>query len=137
MVTPVFAVGPGRLTRTLVLVAVVMGVAAGSVACVAGLASGRGHEHAAAGPVASAHADHLAVGVDASAEAGVGSAESDADGRAATPAADHPGMSCVVEVDLRVVGEQYATICDRLDAAVVVAHADGTDGPEPPVPRTS
>jgi hypothetical protein len=140
MAPPAFEVRPGRLTRSLVLMAVVIGVAAGAMACVAGLASGRGHEHGAVAPVASAHAGHSDVGVAAGVGAGVdvdvGVAGPD-DSREASGAADHPGMSCVVEVDLEVADERVAIICDPVDTALVVARTQGSDGPEPPVPRSS
>jgi hypothetical protein len=124
--------------RLLVLVAIVIGVVAGALACTGGLASGAGHAHAPvevsqhdAGAGHAGHAGH-ARGADSAEAPSSDRAPADSDASAGA----HPGMSCVVGFELRFVGDESATTCDQVEPSPAAALPGRLDGPEPPVPRS-
>jgi hypothetical protein len=123
---------PASPVRLLVLVAVAVGVVAGAFACAGGLTSGAAHAH---GPVEIVAPDHVALTGHGSHD-GIGTTDR-APAEPDTDPTGHPGMSCVVDLDLRVAGGHATTICDRVATAPAVALEQRTDGPEPPVPRAS
>lgn len=133
--------------RWVLLVAVFVGVALGAMTCAAGLAYGQGHSGhaAAAAPVGGgtdhgaghsvAHPDHPSADVVLDAPAApVG----DASGRSPVAAVQgHPGMACVVAVDLQVADTSVVTMTQPFDSPVPAALADGIADLDPPVPRRS
>lgn len=132
-------VSPARL---LVLVAIVVGVVAGAFACATGLTTGAAHAHGPVDIVASAPDAHSGHASHAAAERldhgvhGIGTTER-APGDDDAGHAGHPGMSCVVEVDLRFRGGHSAVICDLVESSEAVALVQRADDLEPPVPRAS
>lgn len=124
----------------LVLTAVMVGVFFGALACAAGLAGGNAHGTAEPSvpemPVHSpAHAGH--VGSTTESESPPIPAGDHGDHPVNTSMTGHPGMACVVSVDLHVPEASVATVCDSYEAAAVAMWADWPADVDPPVPRFS
>lgn len=138
---------PGPRLRRAVLAAVLVGVAFGAMTCAAGMAVGNGHNTVAGAPVdqhspaADAHADHSAVArvVEAGAASQHAASEgNDGDHRSTTSSdQNHPGMACVVSLDLRVPEPTPTSVTDAVDNSVILERSDCVADVEPPVPRIS
>ncbi len=135
-----------RLRRA-VLVAVLVGVAFGALTCVAGMAGGNGHSaHADArveqhSPAGDSHADHSAAArvVEAAAASQHAASEGNDGGHRSTTSANqiHPGMACVVSLDLRFPEPTPTSVTDAVDNPVTPERSDCVADVEPPVPRIS
>lgn len=128
----------------IVLAAVVVGLAVGALACSASLARGSGHlAHAQPGTTAPARESHhghvvndtaptedpVVERADAPDDSGSGSI-----GRATE---GHPGMACVVMVDLDVAESAIPLVSTRFDDARATAPGECIGDLDPPVPRSS
>ena len=124
----------------LILTAVVVGVFFGALACAGGLAAGNAHGTAepSVPPILvhpPAHAGHL--GSTTRPESPHAPAGDHGDHPASTSMTGHPGMACVVSVDLDVPEASVATVCDSYEASAAPMWADWPADVDPPVPRFS
>lgn len=134
-----------RSTTALVLVAIVLGLVLGAMTCAAGLADGTGHvTHAAVEPAVAASEIVRHPAEPGSHDHGTPATPSptNAGGDASpvlpsAPAEGHPGMACLVPVDLRFLGPTVATTSDVCAPLAPLTIADGIGEVDPPVPRTS
>ena len=149
--------GPDRRSRVaprvtaplswLVLAAVVVGVAFGAMACAAGLAEGSGHRVHAQGqdtlvaPATGSHDGHATAAFGAAGEArSPGSATAGNDersGSAGTSIEGHPGMGCVMTVDLDLDETVIPVMAGRSDTERAILLVDYVVDLDPPVPRSS
>jgi len=130
-----------------VLAAVVVGLAVGALACSAALAGGSGHlVHAQAStthvaPATPSHGVHGTAHFAADgAEPLVGSTGDGHDtgpGSAGTGDQGHPGMACVVTVDLDVAEAVTPVVTARFDGQRADPLAECVGEVDPPVPRHS
>lgn len=126
------------LWRTAVLAAIVVGLALGAMTCAAGLADGNGHAmHSATEPAG--HDSHPTERGSREHGSQVMQRSSSAAGDASptTLAEAHPGMACLIPVDLRFDGPTVATSSDLCMPLGPVALASGSGELDPPVPRPS
>lgn len=149
--------GPDRRSRVaarvtaplswLVLAAVVVGVAIGAMACAAGLAEGFGHRVHAQGTeaivasVTGSHNGHVAAepgNVGGDPVLGSASPGNEArSGAAGTWVEGHPGMACVVTVELDVDETVTPVMAGRFDTEHAILPVDCVVDLDPPVPRAS
>lgn len=131
--------------RRVVLVAVVLGLLFGALACAAGMAGGNAHGAHQPGPVAvapSAVDEHRAhavrVDADATATALVAATDHLPDSSSGSSMAEgHPGMACVVPVELRFADPSAATLSDLYEVAAAGISPDCAADVDPPIPKFS
>lgn len=127
--------------RLVVLASIVVGVLVGAMACAAGLSAGdHGSVHAVAtadGPSVDGahhpHHAHVPVGAEAAAAAPI---PVHGDG-VSTVEQSHPGMACVVAVDLRFPDPVVRSSTGTVAHEAVSSPADCPPELDPPVPRSS
>ena len=130
-----------------ILAAVVVGVAFGAMACAAGLAEGSGHRvHAQARdtgvtPATRSHDAHVAAEPGAAGEgahlAPVAPGNDTRSGPDGGWIDGHPGMACVMTVDLDVDDIVTPVMAGRFDTAREMLPVDCVVDLDPPVPRPS
>lgn len=127
-------------TRWMVLAALAFGLLFGALACVAGLASGVAHgvAHPAGLDVVglpAEHAAHVAPMIEAAPSASHG----DHGDRSEHPSTsgNHPGMACVVSVDLRFPEPTSPSISDSHEVLLLGLRSGHPADVDPPVPRCS
>lgn len=132
---------PARPSHRVVLVAVAFGLLFGAVACAAGLAGGAAHS--ASQPsvleidgLQMAHAGHLAPTVDAGSQRMPPGGHGDHSG-SSSMAGGHPGMACVVSVDLHFPEASPAAVSDSFEVPLVGMRTGCPADVDPPVPRFS
>lgn len=133
--------------RRVVLAAVVVGVAVGAMACAAGMAAGGGHRaHIAAAeadrsPSEDSHAGHSSQAPDAeigaAPERPAAQGNNGTDRSTASQLQSHPGMACVVSVDLRLLEPTLTSVSDIVDVPAAAKRSNCVADLEPPVPRIS
>ncbi len=150
--------GPGDapgLTRTIVLFALTVGVLIGALACAAGMGSGAQHgahglrpstpftaETAAAAASPPPHRAHDTDGTETgdwtqSATTAASISGSD-DGRSSADIGqNHPGMACVVPVDIQFPDFMVFGETEACSVSPIQTPFGSVGAPEPPVPRFS
>lgn len=123
--------------RGMVLAAIVVGVLVGAMACAAGLGGG-GHRgaHAASAEghldVTVAHHEHRPAAAHTALDPAW-----PADGGDGAPAQGHPGMACVVSVELRFPDPVARSTTGAVTGHAVPSLAECLPELDPPVPRLS
>jgi hypothetical protein len=127
----------------LVLAAIVIGVGLGAMACAVSLASGGHgvtHVEVEAEPLTAAswRTDHSATVVDVAFGVSPESEAASGDDRLPTTLAqNHPGMACVVLVDLRIPDRLVLMASTALPGGPIPAPIDCAADLDPPIPRIS
>lgn len=133
----------------MVLAAVVVGVAFGALACAAGLAEGSGHRAHAQGtdtlvaPAMGSHDGHVTAEPGAAGEDSLTllwatvPANDTRSGPAGASIEGHPGMACVVTVDLDVDESVTPVVTGWFDTPRATRPVDCIADLDPPVPRSS
>lgn len=135
---------PRRLSappaKLLVLVALAFGLLFGAMACAAGLAVGVAHGAAEVSSpdadVMPRHADHSDSTGDPESEPMPPVDHGDHSGSSSTPG-NHPGMACVVSVDLHFPEATAVAISDSSEITLLGLSAGCPADVDPPVPRFS
>ncbi len=127
--------------KLIVLVAVAFGLLFGAMACAAGLAGGVAHGAAeVSSPEADVmpgrHADHSDSMREPEAKPMPPEDHGDHSGIASTPGS-HPGMACVVSVDLHFPEASSAVISGSSEITLLGLRAGCPADVDPPVPRFS
>lgn len=122
------------------LVAVALGLLFGAMACAAGLAGG-GHgtvERSAVelDEMPMAHADHLTAMAESESQHLPSGGHGDHSGNLSTPGS-HPGMACVVSVDLNFPEASSVSISDSFEIPLMGMSVGCPADVDPPVPRFS
>lgn len=128
------------LSWCIVLVAVAFGLVFGAMACAADLAGGVAHGATGSSTIdthemPSAHADHPAPTAEPALQPTPAGDHGDHSGGTST--GGHPGMACVVSVDLHVPEASPVSISDSSEIPPIVMSAGCPDDVDPPVPRSS
>jgi zinc transporter ZupT len=125
----------------LVLVAVALGLLFGAMTCVAGLAGGvaQGASQPSVLEIdggTMAHAGHLALLAETEAQS---TPPGDHGGHSGSThmASSHPGMACVVSVDLHFPEASSALLSDRHEIPLLAMSSGCPADVDPPVPRFS
>lgn len=137
-----------RRSKPIVLVAVVAGLLFGAIACAASLSVG--HAHAgpatATNPAASSpsdgHAAHRGGPVQVDADPSARSLPTHGAGRAGhsgdvSTTGSHPGMACVVSVDLRFPQPSSASVSESCVTIAAGMTTEWSADVDPPIPRSS
>jgi hypothetical protein len=127
-------------TQLVALVAVAFGLLFGAMACAAGLAGG-GHgavERSALelDEMPMAHADHLTTMTESESQPMLPGDHGDHSGSTSTPGS-HPGMACVVSVDLHFPEVSSVSISDSSEIPLMGLSTGRPADVDPPVPRFS
>lgn len=124
-----------------VLAAVVVGLAVGALACSAALAAGSGHLVHAQAPIASSDDGHGTVHDAAEGAAplaaSVGAGYDTQAGSAGTGGQGHPGMACVVTVELDLAAVATPVVTARFEGSRLAPLPECVGDVDPPVPRFS
>jgi hypothetical protein len=129
-------------SQWVVLVAVAFGVLFGAVACAAGMASGVAHSGTTLSSVHDAdellmeHPGHLAPVVEPESQPMSAGGHGDHSG-SASMTGNHPGMACVVSVDLRAPETSSVTFSDSYEVPLMGMSTGCPADVDPPVPRFS
>ncbi|MAT06689.1 MAG: hypothetical protein CL424_16760 [Acidimicrobiaceae bacterium] len=141
-VVPAHARPSAPPVQWVVLVAVAFGVLFGAVACAAGMAGGIAHGGTTLPSVVEdddlsmAHAGHPAPVMEPESQLTPSGDNGDHSGSASTTG-NHPGMACVVSVDLRAPDASFASISDSYEVPLMGMTAGCPADVDPPVPRFS
>lgn len=137
VVTPLSRVRPcAPAGRMFVLMALAFGLLFGALACAAGMAGGVAHGAAPAlDAPAAAHPDHAAPNLGPEAQSRPGGHADHSD--STSMAGSHPGMACVVSVDMHFPETSAVSISDSFETPLQAMSAGCSAEVDPPVPRFS
>lgn len=141
-VSPAHARPSAPPAQWVVLVAVAFGVLFGALACAAGMAGGGVHSATTQASVLEMddlsmdHSGHLAPVAESKSPPTPPGDHGDHSG-GASPQGNHPGMACVVSIDLQAPNAPSASFADSHEIPVPGMNAGCPADVDPPVPRFS